>query len=95
MRPPRRLTTMVRMIILSALAPATAVALWHEPGALWAWAMLAALIGFTTGTMRWLRWQRHQAETEAETRTAARRRRLARLTGRPDVFGVERDRRDL
>jgi len=82
---------MIRMVILTALAPATAVALWHAPTALWAWAMLAALIGFSAGTLRWVRWRRQAIDAAADSRTEARRRRLARLTGRSDAFRTDSD----
>lgn len=89
MRPSLRFFRMIRMVILSALAPATAVALWQAPGALWAWVLLAGLIGFTAGTINWLRWARRLSDDAAEAGTTARRRRLARLTGRADLYRDE------
>lgn len=82
---------MIRLVVISGLAPATAVALWYAPGQLWAWTLLAVLVGFTAGTINWLRWSRRMETQAAEERAKARRRRLSRLTKRPDLYGDEPD----
>lgn len=85
----------LRMALLGVVGAAAGVALWADGGMLLSWTLLAVLFGLSVGTLAWLpRSRRPTEEEEDRAETATRRRRLARLTGRPDVFSDPTDDRE-
>ena len=76
----------IRIVLLIAAAVAAVVVTWRAPGSLVSWTLLTILFGLSIGVIRWLHWDRHAAEDPPESDVDVRRRRLARLTGRGDLF---------